>query len=118
MTLNNLALLYTTQGRYEDAEHLGTVYLDQGRYVDAELVLRKSLAIIEEALGPNNLALTMKLRNLAVALLNQQRLAEAYDALRRSGQILSASLEAIFFTPALERFDIVFLPNRFTVVPS
>ena len=79
-SLNNLAELYHTQGRYADAEplykrslaikekafgpdhpdvalslnNLAELYRAQGRYADAEPLYKRALAIREKALGPDH----------------------------------------------------------------
>ncbi len=85
--LNNLALLYNIQGRYEEAEplykqalamfqkllgtehpdvatsqfNLGTLYHKQGKYPAADVLYRQSLAIANAKLGPNH-PLTSKIQ--------------------------------------------------------
>jgi tetratricopeptide (TPR) repeat protein len=80
MSLNNLALLYRSQGKYEEAkplfrsalekrkrllgeEHpdvaksqwsLGALYQNQGRYSEAEALYRQALIIAQSKLGSNH----------------------------------------------------------------
>ena len=79
-SLNNLAELYASQGRYAEAEPLykralairekalgpdhpdvgdlaeqpGALYTTQGRYAEAEPLYKRALAIREKALGPDH----------------------------------------------------------------
>ncbi len=79
-SLNNLAGLYNSQGKYAEAEplyrralaiaeatlgpehpnvapginNLGALYLAQGKYAEAEPLFQRSLAIWEKALGPEH----------------------------------------------------------------
>ncbi len=90
-SLNNLAELYYTHGKYDQAEplykralsiaeqvlsaddpklarslnNLGTLYQTQGKYVEAEPLYRRSLAIWKQALGPQNPSVATSLNNLA-----------------------------------------------------
>lgn len=57
---------------------------DQGRYVDAETLYRRSLAILEKALGPDHPNVGMSLNNLAALYKAQGRYAEAEPLNRRS----------------------------------
>ena len=60
-TLNNLAELYTTQGRYTEAEPL----------------YKRSLTIWEKALGPNHPNVALSLENIAALYRATNRAAEA-----------------------------------------
>ncbi|MBT6561325.1 MAG: tetratricopeptide repeat protein, partial [Candidatus Scalindua sp.] len=79
-TLNNLALLYSTQGKYEEAEplykrsleikeksfgpdhpdvattlnNLADLYRQQGKYEEAEPLYLRDLEITEKSLGPDH----------------------------------------------------------------
>ena len=90
-SLNNLAVLYTEQGRYAEAEplykralaidekalgpdhpdvatalnNLAGLYDDQGRYAEAEPLYKRALAIREKALGPDHPDVAASLNNLA-----------------------------------------------------
>ena len=70
-SLNNLAGLYRTQGRYEDAEPL----------------YKRSLAIYEKALGPEHPSVANIDNHLAFLYDNQGRNQEALDLARRATRI-------------------------------
>jgi tetratricopeptide (TPR) repeat protein len=98
-SLNNLAVLHVSQGRYADAEplykqslaiyektfgpdhpnvatalnNLARLYQDQGRYTDAEPLYKRSLAIREKALGPDHPDVAVSLNNLARLYQHQGR---------------------------------------------
>jgi len=74
LTLNNLALLYTSQGRYADAEPL----------------YRRSLAIWEMALGAEHPNVADSLNNLAFLYRRQKRIGDALTVARRASAILAA----------------------------
>ena len=91
-SLNNLALLYSSQGLYSQAEplykralaisekalgpdhpstatslnNLATLYNNQGLYSQAEPLYKRALAISEKALGPDHPSTATSLNNLAV----------------------------------------------------
>jgi tetratricopeptide (TPR) repeat protein len=93
-SLNNLAELYRTQGRYGEAEplyerslwifekilgpdhtdvgnslnNLAALYDSQGRYAEAEPLYKRSFLIYEKALGPNHEWVATSLSNLAFAV--------------------------------------------------
>ncbi len=95
--LNNLAKLYQSQGRYEEAEplliqalelsqrllednhpdvtlslnNLAHLYYFQGRYTEAEPLYLQSLAIAEQALGENH-PTTVKVRESLQKMRQQQ----------------------------------------------
>ena len=115
-TLNNLAGLYVSQGRYAEAEplyrrslviyekalgpdhpdvartlgNLAGLYRAQGRYAEAEPLYRRSLVIFEKALGPDHPEVATTLNNLALLYDNQGRYAEAIRWKRRGTSILRA----------------------------
>jgi tetratricopeptide (TPR) repeat protein len=60
------------------------LYYSEKRYAEAEQLYRRSLAIWESAMGPNNPDLATTLDNLAVALVSQDKYAEAEQLYRRS----------------------------------
>ncbi|MBI3041197.1 MAG: CHAT domain-containing protein [Betaproteobacteria bacterium] len=117
-TLNNLAALYQTQGRYAEAEplyrrslgiaekalgpdhrdvgqslnNLAELYRGQGRYAEAEPLYRRSLGIREKALGPDHPDVGGSLNNLAGLYRAQGRFAEAEPLYRRSLRILEKAL--------------------------
>ncbi|MEB3309230.1 MAG: tetratricopeptide repeat protein [Snowella sp.] len=102
-SLNNLASLYKSQGKYLDAEyllkkslaihekqlgenhlHVATIlnnlaelYDSQGKYLDAEPLLIKSLTIRHKQLGENHPASAQSLNNLASLYQSQGKYAEA-----------------------------------------
>ena len=73
LSLNNLALLYDTQGAYAQAEPL----------------YKRSLAIKEKALGPDHPDVAASLNNLAALYRATQRSAEAKKLDERSARIRS-----------------------------
>jgi CHAT domain-containing protein len=109
-TLNNLASLYDSQGRYADAEplyqrslaiaekvlgrdhpdvalslnNLALLYHNQGRYAEAEPLYKRSLSIREKALGRDHPDVATSLNNLAGLYKNQGRYAEAEPLCQRS----------------------------------
>ena len=82
-SLNNLARLYATQGRYADAEPL----------------LKRSLAIQEKALGPDHSDVAQSFKYFAALYLVQGRYADALplvrDAARRGFERKSLYLEIL-----------------------
>jgi tetratricopeptide (TPR) repeat protein len=102
-SLNNLAGLYHTQGRYVDAEprfqralaiwekalgpehpdvatslnNLAGLYHTQGRYADAEPRFQRALAIFEKVLGPEHPDVATSLNNLTALLRATNRGIEA-----------------------------------------
>ena len=63
--------------------NLALVYEDQGRYAEAEPLLKRSLAVEEKSLGPDNPDLGPALNNLALVYEDQGRYAEAEPLYRR-----------------------------------
>jgi len=108
--LNNLAVLYSAQGRIADVEplyrralaveekalgsdhpnvgtdlnNLAVLYLDQGRYAQAEPLFKRALAIAEKALGPDHPDVGNRLNNLAELYRTQGRYAEAEPLYKRA----------------------------------
>lgn len=76
-SLNNLALLYGDQGKYDQAEPL----------------YKRSLAISEKAFGPGHPNVATSLENLAVLLVATGRRAEADRLLKRATAIRSGKKE-------------------------
>jgi tetratricopeptide (TPR) repeat protein len=102
-SLNNLALLYNNQGRYEKAEplfqqalsiqqkvlgeehpdvatslyNLGSLYHDQGKYDQAETLYQQALVIRQKAFGKEHPAVASSLNNLALLYRNQGRYDQA-----------------------------------------
>ncbi|HZI56572.1 MAG TPA: FxSxx-COOH system tetratricopeptide repeat protein, partial [Verrucomicrobiae bacterium] len=109
-SLNNLAILYTVQGRHAEAEplhqralairekvqgpehpdtatnlnNLAELYKRQGRHAEAEPLYQRSLAIREKILGPEHPHTAISLNNLAVLYKRQGRHAEAEPLYRRA----------------------------------
>jgi len=118
VTLNNLASLYETQGRYAEAErlyrrsleiyekalgpdhpsvgtllnNLGELYRAQGRYAETEPLFRRSLAIREKVLGPDHPDIGTTLNNLALLYKAQGRYAETESLHQRSLSIAEKAL--------------------------
>ena len=98
-SLNNLAGIYVTQGKYAEAEplykrslailgpehpdvaaslnNLAVLYDNQGRYEEAEPLYQRALAVYEEALGPEHPNTSHGLNNLAALYYSQRRYKEA-----------------------------------------
>ena len=117
-SLNNLAALYSDQGRYAEAEplykralaicekalgpdhpdvgsslnNLAALYRDQGRYAEAEPLFKRSLAIREKALGPDHPDVATSLNNLAALYELQGRYADAEPLYKRSLGIYEKAL--------------------------
>ena len=109
-SLNNLAFLHQSQGRYTEAEpfflrslsirekqlgadhpdfaqslnNLGSLYRKQGRYTEAEPFFLRSLAIWEKQLGENHPAVATSLNNLASLYESQGKYKEAESLYLRS----------------------------------
>jgi CHAT domain-containing protein/tetratricopeptide (TPR) repeat protein len=116
--LDNLALVYWTQGRNSEAEglykralaireralgenhpdvalslnDLGLVYRNQGRYDEAERLYKRALAIREKALGANHRQVGQSLNNLGNLYRDQGKYAEAEDLLKRALAIREKAL--------------------------
>jgi tetratricopeptide (TPR) repeat protein len=112
-TLNDLALLYTDQGKYAEAEpffqrslaiwekalgpehpdvaiilnNLGLLYTDQGKYAEAEPLFQRSIAIREKALGPEHSDVATSLENYAFLLQEMDRNTEADKLKERASAI-------------------------------
>jgi tetratricopeptide (TPR) repeat protein len=80
--LNNLAVLYEEQGRYEDAESLK----------------KRALTIGEKAWGPDHPVVANYLNNLAFNYANQSRYAEAEPLYKRALTIGERALAALSHT--------------------
>ena len=109
-SLNKLAALYRSQGRYAEAEplykrslailekalgpdhpevgvsldNLATLYRSQGRYAEAEPLHKRSLAILERALGRGHPTVSLIVGNLGLFLKSEGRLDEAEPLLKRA----------------------------------
>jgi CHAT domain-containing protein/Tfp pilus assembly protein PilF len=109
-SLNGLAGLYYSQGRYADAEslfqrslairekalgrdhpdvanslnNLAGLYWSQGRYTDAEPLYQRSIAIWERVLGRDHPDVATSLNNLASLYADQGRYADAEPLHKRS----------------------------------
>ena len=112
-SLNNLAVLYRTQGDYAKAEplykrslaifekalgpehpdvatslnNLAALYYTQGDYAKAEPLYKRSLAISEKALGPQHPSVATSLENYGLLLQATSRPAEAQKLLDRAAAI-------------------------------
>ena len=101
--LNNLALLYDRQGRFQDAEplyrhalsikektlapsdpslgtafnNMASLYERMGRYAEAEPLYRKALALWQKLPKPDNRSIALVLSNLAGLYVKQGRLDDA-----------------------------------------
>ncbi|MEA5544236.1 tetratricopeptide repeat protein, partial [Limnoraphis robusta CCNP1324] len=109
-SLNNLASLYSSQGRYTEAEplyrrslailekalgtehpdvanslnNLANLYESQGRFNEAEPLYQRSLAILEKVLGTEHPDVATSLNSLASLYRSQGRYDEAEPLLQRS----------------------------------
>ena len=113
ISLNNLALLYDTRGKYAEAEplykralaiwekslgpdhpqvalglnNLALLYVDQGKYAEAEPLCKRALAIDEKALGPDHPDVAIDLNSLAKLYRATDREAEAEKLEKRAAAI-------------------------------
>src|SRR5205814_4168375 len=71
---------------------LALLYQHQGRYTDAEPLYQRSLAMLEDTLGPNHPAVAASLGNLAALYQQEGRYADAERLCRRSVDILEKAL--------------------------
>jgi tetratricopeptide (TPR) repeat protein len=118
LALNELALVYKSQGRYELAgplckrdleisekslgkdhpevattlNNLALLYDSQGRYEEAEPLYKRSLVIREEKLGKNHPDVAQSLNNLAGLYESQGRCEEAEPLYKRSLEIREQKL--------------------------
>jgi tetratricopeptide (TPR) repeat protein len=116
--LNNLALLYESQGKYEEAEpliarslsiresqleenhldvaeslnNLAALYKTQGKYAEAEPLYTRSLSIKEKQLGEDHPSVSTSLNNLAVLYESQGKYEEAEPLYLRSLSIKEKQL--------------------------
>ena len=63
-------------------DHLALLYTSQGRYAEAEPLFKRALAIREKALGPDHPDVASCLNNLAILYKEQGRYAEAEPLLQ------------------------------------
>ena len=117
-SLNNLALLYRSQGKYSEAEplylrsleirerelgadhpdvatslnNLAALYKLQGKYSEAEALYLRSLEIRERQLGADHPSVAASLFNLAVLYHNTQRHPQALQSIQRAIQIYEQKL--------------------------
>ncbi len=115
ISLNNLALLYETQGKYAEAEPLykralairekalgpdhpdvaislstlAQIYQAQGKYAEAEPLYTRALVISEKALGPHHPEVATVLENMAKLCKKTGRLDEAKRLEARAQEIRS-----------------------------
>jgi tetratricopeptide (TPR) repeat protein len=117
-SLNNLAGLYGSQGKFVEAEplyrramaireralgpdhadvaasldNLAGLLRSQGKYAEAEPLYRRAMAIRERALGPDHADVAASLDNLAGLLRSQGKYAEAEPLYRRAMAIREQAL--------------------------
>ena len=72
--------------------HLAFFYNSQGKYDEAEPLLKRSLAISENALGPEHPKVAAALNNLAMLYRSQDRYGEAEPHYKRSVAISEKAL--------------------------
>ena len=94
-SLNNLALLYYTQGR---------LYRAQSRYEQAEPLYKRALAIREKALGPDHPDVAECLNNLAELYRTQGRYAKAKKLKQRAARIRTTQLYGTTPKEILKKF--------------
>ena len=118
VSLLNLATIYETQGRYNDAEraytesirmlekkvkeddplvarafnNLGELYRKQGRYIEAEPLLQGALEKKTKALGPDHPDVVPTLSNLAALFASQGRYTQAEPLYQRALAIRERAL--------------------------
>jgi tetratricopeptide (TPR) repeat protein len=118
MSLNNLADLYSDQGRYSEAEplfkrslaidekalgpshpyvatslnDLASLYNEMGRYTEAEPLYKRALTIDETNLGPDHPEVANDLNNLAELYRRQARYADAEPLYKRALTIWEKTL--------------------------
>ena len=123
-SLNNLAVLYNSQGRYSEAEpllqrslaiwekalgedhpnvaqslnNLAVLYNSQGRYDETEPLLQRSLAIREKALGENHPNVAQSLNNLAALYQNQGDTTQVINFLSRGLEVEEQNLNVLLAT--------------------
>jgi tetratricopeptide (TPR) repeat protein len=74
---------------------LAPLYYHQGRYADAELLYKRSLVILEQALGPDHPEVAISLNSLALFYLRHQgRYADALPVVRRTISNKTAAVRA------------------------
>ena len=72
--------------------NLAAVYDHQGRYAEAEPLYKRSLAMREKAIGPDNVSVAQLLNNLAVLYHNQARYTKTEPLYKRSVAIYEKAL--------------------------
>jgi tetratricopeptide (TPR) repeat protein len=118
ISLNNLAQLYETMGRYEQAEaliqesiriakesigrnhrsystyvsNLGKLYYTMGRYVQAEPLMKEAMQLDKESLGENHPSYCRDIDNLAELYETTDRYEQAEPLMREAMQIDKESL--------------------------
>ncbi|ERT03715.1 TPR repeat family protein, partial [Lyngbya aestuarii BL J] len=123
-SLNNLANLYKSQGRYDEAEPLhqrslaiwektlgenhpdvalslnglALLYRDQGRYDEAEPLHQRSLAIWEKTLGENHPDVALSLNGLALLYRDQGDTTQAMNFLSRGLDVEEQNLNVLLAT--------------------
>ena len=117
-SLNDLAMLYATQGKYAEAEplynralaiaeealgpedpavaaclgNLAGLYRTQGKYAEAEPLSNRALAIVEKARGPEHPDVAESLNNLALLYFEQGKYTEAEPLYKRALAIREEAL--------------------------
>jgi CHAT domain-containing protein len=110
MVLGNLALLYTSQGRYDQAEllskraleirekllvathpdiasslnSLALLYVARGRQAEAEEYFKRSLSVRQQALGLDHLDVATSLLSIGLLYSDQGRYVDAYQYFQRT----------------------------------
>ena len=95
LLLGSLLVLVAAAGQDPKSLDLqAQLYRAEGRYADAEPLFKRSLAIREQALGPEHPDVAMSLNNLALLYRVQGRYAEAEPLYQRSLAIWVKALGA------------------------
>ncbi len=116
--LNNIANVYRSQGKFEDAEanykraiailensvgdqhpnlatvlnNLAVLYRKQSKYKEAEVLYRRVLNIVEKAQGPEHRNVYISLNNLVLLYQKQGKYTEAEPLMKRALAILEKTL--------------------------
>ena len=72
--------------------NLAEIYRKQGKYAQAEPLYKRSLAIMEKALGPEHPSVATSLNNLALLYQAQGKYAEAEPLYKRALAIVEKAL--------------------------
>jgi len=138
LILNNLALVYYWQGRYEEAEplykqslslsqevlgehhphvaqginNLAALYSSQGRYEEAEPLYKQALSLSQEILGERHPHVATSIHNLAGLYSSQGRYEEAEPLYVRALQIAEAVLDRDHPNTAIYRKSLEILRQK------